>query len=252
MKRLGNISYVKYELTNPNFSIEVKDMQNISILVGVNGTGKTLHLVMIWCINTLVDAKYRYTFKTEDAYKKMCEQIFKYAFVDLKLEGSITAKYKEGLEFNIAFIEGVVTNVTITKEDGVIVNTMTQFLSKQTRVFTDINRYYSIKSAICPEDIKFSSFFKPSDELEALNRMYRVYDILFMERFRQVFMSKQKVDQGLLDILDTKDTKELEYIEYQVNKLVGIKKDGSQLNLETLGAGEQSMLVMGMGSQHLG
>lgn len=251
MKRLGNISYVKYELKNPNFNVEVNDMRDVNILVGANGSGKTLHLVMIWCINTLVDARYRYKFKSEDAFKQMCQNIFKYAFVDLKIDGNINAKYKEGLEFNIAFTEGEVTKVTINKDNNVIVNTQTQFMSKQTRVFTDINRYYSIKNAICPEDIKFSKFYNPSDQLEALNKMYRVYDILFMERFREVFMIKQKVEQSLLDILDTPGTKNLEYIEYQVDKLVGIAKDGSHINLETLGAGEQSMLVMHMGSTHL-
>lgn len=251
MKKLGNISYVKYELTTPKFDVEIKDMRDISILVGQNGTGKTLHLVMIWCINTLVDAKYRYKFKTEEAFKQMCENVFKYAFIDLKLEGSITAKYNEGLEFNIAFTEGKVTNVTITKDNNIVVNTQTQFMSKQTRVFSDINRYYSIKDAMCPESVKFSSFYSPSDKLETLNRMYRIYDILFMEKLKEVFATKQKIDQELLDILDTTGTKDLEYIQYSGNKLIAYKKDGTEFNLETLGAGEQSMLVMHMSSKNL-
>lgn len=250
MKRLGNISYVKYELTTPNFSIEVKDMRDINILVGANGTGKTLHLVMIWCINTLVDAKYRYKFKSEFAFKQMCENVFKYAFIDLKLEGSITAKYDEGLDFNIAFTEGKVTSVTITKDNNVLVNTQTQFLSKQTRVFTDINRYYSIKDTICPQDIKFSSFYDPSPELTAVLRMYRIYDILFMEKFKEVMTTKQDIDKDLAETFDGLP-KDMKAIQYVGGKLIGFKEDGSEINLETLGAGEQSILVMYLGSRHL-
>lgn len=251
MKRLGNISYVKYELTTPNFNVEIKDMRDISILTGHNGSGKTLHLVMMWCINTLVDAKYRYKFKSEAAFKQMCENVFKYAFVDLELEGSITAKYNEGLEFNIAFTEGKVTRVSITKDNNVIVNTQTQFLSKQTRVFTDINRYYSIKDAICPESIRFSSFYEPTPELGALLRMYRIYDILFMERFKEVLTTKQDIDKELVETFETDNLKDLKSIQYTGGRLVGFKEDGSELNLETLGAGEQSILVMYLGSRHL-
>jgi len=251
MKRLGNISYVKYELTTPNFKVEIKDMREINLLVGENGSGKTLHLVMIWCINTLVDAKYRYKFKSEAAFKQMCENVFNYAFVDLKLEGSITAKYNEGLEFNIAFTEGKVISVTITKDNNVVVNTQTQFLSKQTRTFLDINRYYSIKDTICPSDIRFSSFYEPNPELSALLKMYRIYDIIFMERFKEVLKSRQDIDKDLLTNFETANLKELKHIQYTGGKLTGFKEDGSEINLESLGAGEQSILVMYLGSRHL-
>lgn len=251
MKQLGNITYIKYELENPKFNCEIKDVNQLNIITGTNGSGKTLHLTLFWCINTLVDAYFRYKFKSEEAYRIMCENIFKYIFKDLELDGQITAKYEDDLEFNIVFTEGIVMGVNVNHKDGLRVNSESVFLSKETRQFNFITRYFQIKEMLYGKDpIKFKDFYSPNSYLLKLLEMYRVHDILYMEKFISTFISKKGIPSDISKLIDNFEYKFMYYDStdkvFYLEDEKGIKK-----NTESLSSGEQALLIMFMSTKYL-
>ena len=181
----------------------------------------------------------------------MCENIFKYIFKDLELDGQITAKYEDDLEFNIVFTEGTVMGVNVDHKDGLRVNSRSVFLSKETRQFNFITRYFQVKEMLYGKDpIKFKDFYNPNSYLLKLLEMYRVHDILFMEEIARVFINKKEVPVSISEFVDNFEYKFMYYD--STDKAFYLEDEkGTKRNAESFSAGEQALLIMLMSTKYL-
>lgn len=255
MKKNTGISKLHIKLDKPSIfsGFKIEDMNSLSIFIGANGTGKSMILVLTWCINMVVNLYHNYRFITEADFHKLSSNIFKWSFKDLNLNGTIEAQYFGDAD-NLVQIEFVKGDIVSCKIGGLTIPSSSPiFMSKQTRTYSDINKYFTIKKSLAPSLMKITSitlrsFFKPCKELQALLEIYRVYDIIFMEELSKRLIMPHKIDPEISKKYFTSDlAKSIMYIKFDLysRKFVGYTKFGdSKVDLEMLSAGEQSLLNM--------
>jgi len=262
-KTLGHVKHMKISNTGPGMLEQFKnldmDFNSLIILVGHNGSGKSLILKLTWALSTILN-----NIIISDVHKipvrddiKMAKFILDNTFTNQDITGDIHFEFECGSTLLIKMLKGDIIDCISTYNSNLQPTGQPQFMSTNIRLFTNIVAYLKFKKAlgISNDMSKFTE-----DELKKLCDMYRIYDIIYME------LLFRKIDSGIISQPSLK-LGELPKLNEMINKFDGFNleiaditmdyansdimyKDASNnvKSLTSLGNGHQSIINMFLGN----
>lgn len=223
--------------------------KNLNIYVGLNGTGKSLILKMYWCVN-LISNLYFMIKKDINVTTKFFQFVLDKSFSDQDFTGNVKAKFDE-FDTSFSLVKGKLDYFNVILKDSNYnpkpenLSILT-YMSTVTRTYESIITYIKTKKILNITDIDLSN----EADLEKLCKMYKLYDILFLEKtliklsdpfFKLSETSKEaiknNINKEITNIFYDKSKEEIYYTEL---------KDGKSetYNIKKLSSGEQSLLNM--------
>lgn len=246
-KYLGGLKVLDTNITGSK--LEIGTDQSLNLLVGANGSGKTLILIQNWIVNYITNS-YLFGKTTIEETTKGLQLLFDKSFDHNDFTGHIHGEF-EYIHIDFDIDNGQVSNLVFTcigcDTKDIIPNGMPLYMSTSTRLFTAINQYVKFKKAIgitTPiEKMTECDFMK-------LCESYKIYDIFFMES-RLTLLSNPYFKMSSPTTVALKDAfkKDITHIFYDQNKgeiQVTELKDGKPETypVTRLSSGEQAMLNM--------
>lgn len=234
---MKGITTVKLNLDEPNIVKTDMQINKLTLMTGMNGIGKSLIMKLIWITNMIGALYYVPQVNKNMAFlKKYCQDLLNGSFDDQLFEGEFGGT---GEEFDITVIleRGVVKDLLFTEyKDNVAVSGLPIYMSTDTRLYSDITKYFKLMLSM-------------NLSAEEMGKFYKVYDIIFMETIRNKFTGGKDIPQNIRDIMVEQLKKDICHIEIipatgdiMVTEIVdGIK---SIYSATRLSAGEQSWINM--------
>ena len=228
--------------------LTLDDQKAIALYVGQAGTGKTFLLIMQWMLGTL-GGIYLASGKSMAEYEKALQFLLDKSFDDQKFTGKIDAVF-EYLELSFELVDGKVKDLDIILTDNSVQvepEGMPVFMSKNTRLFTEVVKYLKTKKLL---GMKGAITLYDDKKLIELCDVWKIYDILFIERMLQRLSSPNfKIqDAAKKSFIETmkKEIVNVTYDENNCSFTVHEIKDGKEITYPatTLSSGEQAWLNM--------
>lgn len=257
LKPLGSINSINSDL----FTVKLNNftINKLSLLVGMNGSGKTLTMILVWCISLIVCIYL--SCKNIAQCEAALQWIFDKSFEKNDFTGTVEVEY-DHLELSFKMNNGKISDLLFVERDKIDPKSagMPQFMSKNTRLFTDIIQYIKVKKLM---GLKGTIDLNNAQDIEKLTEMYKLYDILFIEKMLLKLSNPFIKVSSVVNDNFLKDThKRIDTIFYDEKTSdilytgVLLGKDTQGNNTETklnesvtiLSAGEQSILNMFIGS----
>ena len=245
---MGHLQKLHMHIEGMFQNFELNDQKSISLYVGANGTGKTFVLIMQWLLGTM-GAIYLASGKSMQEYEKALQFLFDKSFDDQKFTGKIGAAY-EYLEISFELDNGKVKDLEIILTDPSIQvesEGMPVFMSKNTRLFSEIVKYLKTKKLL---GMTGAITLYDDKKLIELCDMWKIYDVLFIERMLQRlstpnFKIQDAAKKSFVDTMN-KEIVNVTYDEANCAFTVHEIKDGKEItyNAASMSAGEQAWLNM--------
>lgn len=246
MKSIGHIKAMSIHLTQPQkFEIDKMEFNQICMFTGQNGSGKTLILKLNWCFSWMAnDFAIGAIQNLQIDYKKEFQFVMDKSFDDNNFDGKVEVFF-ENATIVAEFKNGEVVMIDYNADEGVIPNNFPTFMSKETRTFDTFVKYMKMKRAL---DIKGTFLKFTSEEIEKLTDIYKLYDIVFLERMLETMdchILEEETKQQLTEMFDVKFEIDQIIVDYTECELYGVNlKTNKKFKLTRLSAGEQSILNM--------
>jgi len=240
------------DITEPMKFNATMEMRNLTLMAGMNDTGKSLYNKLTWCATFFFNIKLTEAFNNiaeEMPSKELMQFILDKSFVEANFNGTIEFNYRDPLlkvkfyGISLKMVDGKVAELEWELSKNTEPMGQVTYLSTDVRDFANIQKYVKIKKMMGIDDI--NSF----DQIEQLSEFYKIYDVFAIEFLLQKLenvnpMLKQMQsmtssndlikDFGITSLEYDKEAAELSYIDDK-----GIKR-----NITTLGQGAQSILIM--------
>lgn len=252
-KTVGHIAKYNGEIDAPiKFKFKDFEFSKLALLVGTNGSGKTLILKINWCLSYIAEmfiAKKRAGDNSSTI--DMVQYIFDKSFEDQDFNGELGCVFTNTGSIKIIFEKGKVTEAIIDIDDDVENQGLPIFMSKDTRTFDAYKRYLQTRKLI---GIKGDISMNHPSLMEKLLEQYKLYDVIFLERIIGILLQKpiilkKSMKESLNDTFEI--TVQIESIGLDENKseLYYVDSTGKVGLLTKLSAGEQSLINMIVNSQ---
>ncbi len=264
-----DIMNLDIESTKSDFKMEMEvPLNKLNVLVGANGSGKTLMMKFAWFAGYMLQA-YKVLLvvepeKTDELFAEMMQKVFRWTFDEPDdMFGSIAIRDKnlEKFNFSVVFKDGKMNHFVmdiIDPEEFKMGNIQgVQFNSKEARTFEQCARYIKLKK-------KFGIETLTDDGLDELCEFFKIYDVLWFEQL--IHKVKQFACDGLPETLTSATGRGIMHsifigaaegaddVEKPSTDLVSIKDDGglplfvmadgSEKKATSLSSGQQSMLML--------
>lgn len=230
---LGHINSIQCDITAP---LEMKamdiELRNLSILVGHNGSGKSLILKLNWAFGTIASIfvlnPEAMTFIDQ---QNTAQFILNHTFESQNFHGTIGATFEKA-QIKITLDNGTVTDLEFTAESNVTEATPPMFMSTTLRTFAQIDQYLKVEALVKTQ--------------EGMLELYRLYDIAFMERLKGRLSGGLKVSEDVKKSLKDKFELriDLDTVSIEDKSVVYTDSTGKSGHLSHLSNGEQSLINM--------
>ena len=238
-------------LTSPiPFQAKV-EMRKLTIVTGMNDTGKSLYNKLMWATTFFFNLKiveYVTGLKEEKTDIEIFQYVLDNTFVDQDFNGSIQFSARDEV-LKVAFYtvrysleNGKITDLYIdfpekTSPMGSII-----YLSKEARDFSNIEKYLKIKKMIGVDTIDSWG------SLEKLGEFNKLYDIIAIESLLEKLKDINPVlkmikSMGGDELLGDVDLAGIEYNK-DASEMFYVTSKEEKRRLSTLGAGTQSVILM--------
>lgn len=251
--QIGKLTQLALNIDTPLKMDSSVDYNNgINIMVGQNGTGKTLVLKLNFALGTIMAIEIANS-RTAQNYKaperamkwkevpesfnieKLAQYVFDNTFTDQNFNGTIEAKWEKGslsLDINTG------TVILAIAKYGPEIDTPTPviFMSSEFRTFDAINQYFKIK-AKCETDEEMLQFFKLYDLM---------YCKMLQQRIGESYEIPEPIQEALTGMMGEKwDIKSLSC---KSDGFYFTRENGEERNCASLSKGEQAILNMMLGA----
>lgn len=258
-KELGQLSKLKINVDECFIPFKNLDMDfnKLAILTGMNSSGKSVLNKLTWCLSMVMNTALTSKSASPELLQMICQEILDGTFFEQDIDGSILAKYDCGSSIEIKIDKGKVIDFKIDYAEGTKASAIPIYMSTETRKISYTANYMKFKKSVEIDDLKFISGLKA----KLLADSYRIYDYLFMEKLIEIIRSgKQNMvcpdieDDGMtiiekrLSRFDSKSFGIKKVFLDEVNCRIMIEINGSKKDCNVLGAGEQSLLTMLIGT----
>lgn len=232
MKDLGNIMKLSIHIDQPmkiDFDME---FQKLCLLVGLNGSGKSMMLKLHWALETIavsvIHAK-----KAEQALdtKEVAQYVMDNTFSDQNFNGSITAYFTNGT-LEIVLDKGKIIRASHEIDPEVKDAGVPIFMSANLRKFSEIDKYLKLEKMI---------------GVEKMTEMYRLYDVVFIQKMKAKLANGYKAPKSFKDGMlkfDGMEKHEFESFCIENDSVKFVDKSGIKRSLSSLSDGEQSLVNM--------
>lgn len=231
-------------LTTPAMNYEKMDYNHLTLLCGMNGTGKSLILKFTWGLSLLgncylVGKAHSVPF---DA-RKEAQFIIDTCFDEPDFTGKVETYHENGT-IRIVLQGGIVNNVELDIDEDVDPQSPIVYMSGATRKFDDIVQYMKVKNMT---GVKATMASMDQDSLMKLCSMYKLYDVMFCEQALIKFngyVFTEELKKTLTETLTLiPDLKSLE-VDFDKPDILCVDTHGFKSSITKLSAGEQSYINM--------
>lgn len=175
MKSLGNLVTLDMDITSPLPIKHGMTMNQLTMLVGKNGTGKTFYLINTYCVGSIMASVHMTgTGLTAQGYAQF---VYDNCFKDQNIHGTISATYESGANVNLVFDKGQIKDLSFNNLDKFQVAAPPVFMSSGMRLFTPISHYLKLRKRLAGLERQL----KPG-QLHDLLQDYTLYDISYIEK----------------------------------------------------------------------
>ena len=243
-KSMGNIDRITCNITKP-VNMEALDVSfnQLTVLVGQNGSGKSLAMIIVYCLGYISSAIVINKTLFKSVLIELSQFVFDHCFNDQNFDGVISGYFASGTHISITFKDGKVIDFDHYVPDDVTIPTPVVYMSSNLRTFNSVKSYLTVRKVIA--DAK-----NTAGELLTLEMLktYKLYDVTYMEKFIAScpILVKPDIAETLKRDYDFKDT--LLEIKLDVDKsdfyYTCREKPDERKYLTTLSNGEQALLNM--------
>lgn len=245
---MGNVTHVRMNLTDPIVCDYDMDINQLTILTGANGVGKTLLLKIIWCLSTIANHALIVRDMKIPGFNavEQAQYIFDNSFDNQNFDGTIDVDYgNSGSSIKVVFELGKILDVKSYFPEEVEPGNTPLFMSKDTRLMSDVVKYLKIKKMFAlPAGI-------PTDmaSMGQLLEYNKLYDIIYLEKLLLLIESKttpdviKRFNDQILNF-DSSFSIQAVRIDYSKPDLLYIDSKGIERSTQALGAGHQSLFGM--------
>lgn len=240
-KSSGHLMKCTIKLEQPKFNFENMDFNKLCILVGQNGSGKSLLLKFNWLFSSILQFVVSYKTMTNDELKKHFTFLFEHSFDKNDFTGEFTM-YFENATVYTKMKNGVIELFSCDLDPEVEDSVTPIFMSKNTRTYDDIVKYMKIKKMFTTGELT-------EESLNKLLEFYKIFDILFIESMLKkingrIISKKQaeKLSKSFSGMKHIEGTVHVDHTNCTIFCTNEEKKES--IDFCTLSAGEQSILNM--------
>lgn len=230
-RSLGSIETLSLNLDEFKMKDEI-NFNKLTLLIGANGTGKTLINVMNWALTTAINIH----ILTKNDLKDTLNEILSKS-VDTKFTGILRIAFSSNVEMIAELENGNVLKAEVHNLTDDIIPINIKYMSTNMRTFNQINQYIKTK--------KLLTSVANADEIFEI---YKFYDIYLVESYLQHLSGKKTISVNCGSDFDEKleAIKFLRLNEDETEIEYGIEENGGLVfkSTSSLSNGEQSMLNM--------
>lgn len=216
-------------LTNPKMDIDM-EFNQILILVGQNGTGKTLVMKLSWALTTAASVAFAVpTQKLETVLQTILDSTFDAQDFD----GFMSITYTEGSVLSATLIKGQVVSAEVIFSPKAKQFPPPIFMSSTMRTFDQIKNFLKTKKLV-PD----------------ISQLYKLYDIVYVELLSAKLSGGWPIPPALESRLPDYNLDKYDMKTFYIDdeSVWFENSEGSRTDLTTLSAGEQSILNMFIGN----
>lgn len=231
MKPLGQIKSLDVNFPDLNMKNEMELNKGLTVLVGANGTGKTLRNILSWVSATYVSSVLT---NPESISINTLEELLKYSFNNFDLSGDFTTTFTSGLILKCYLEKGKVINIDFLNSKDIEGNTLALYMSAEMRIYDNIIKYFKIRKSL--------DFSKDSIEKMYTVFGYKIYDVIMCEK--------------LFNILTTQhfDISDIDFEKFQMKEkyktIFMENEDTIYLTFEDESGNEQKKDILSFGAGH--
>ena len=245
------------DITSPMKFNAKMELRNLTLIAGMNDTGKSLFNKINWCLtfffNIKLTEKY-HKIQEEMPSEELIKLIFDHSFSDQNFNGTMTMNYRDSLlkvklyGVSVVMKDGEVQDLTFDIGENTEPMGQVTYLSTEVRNFSNISKYVKIKKMMGIDELQT---FK---DIVTLSEFYKIYDVMAIE----YLLTKFDDANSLLKLMGTMSEQKELLQEFDISELMYDKPTATMAyktaqcnirNITTLGAGAQSILIMLMTAQ---
>ncbi len=245
-KSLGQLKRSTINITEPikmDFDLEYREL---ALFCGKNGIGKTLVLKLTWLFGTFINYYLMSKImKLPFSDKEVMQFLSDNTFTDNNIDGKISFEYGVADIISLTYDKGKVTDITYLLDDDLEPGAQPVFMSKETRLFSDIIKYIKFKKLL-----GLNPGIPTLDtDMKKLLEMYRIYNIIFIEQLLGNISTKttpKLLEDFNLRIKEFDEHFELKDIkvDYTIGDIIYSDKTHTDISIGNLGAGHQALVNM--------
>ena len=239
-KSSGHLMKCTIKLEQPKFNFEDIEFNKVCLLVGQNGSGKSLLLKFNWLFSSILQFVVLYKTMTNDELKKHFTFLFEHSFDKNDFTGEFIM-YFENATVYTKMTNGVIELFSCDLDPEVEDSVTPIFMSKNTRTNDDIVKYMKIKK-MCGAELT-------EECINKLFGFYKVYDVSFIElmlkKINGKVISKEQAEKFSESFSGMKHIEGTIHVDYDNCTIICTNEETKEsINFCTLSAGEQSLLNM--------
>ena len=246
MANLGQIENCILTIEEPLKLVNLKlEFQELMLLVGTNGTGKTYILKLSWLVSTHVNMKLAANKIGMSFDEKVnIEFLFNNTYFKAKTTGNYEFNFSSGINIKFTLLDGGCTFIETTIPENIDAASPPLFLSKETRLFDAFINYMKFKKMLgIPQ-----GFPKEEEHLNKTLDMYRIYDVVYMEQMLLRIVNKTNesilIYNKSIEAFDTTLKMKDIGVVYDSCDILLLNEEGKEVSVGTLSAGQQAMMTM--------
>ena len=213
------------------------EFNQLSLFVGVNGSGKTFVLINCFCLATL---SHMISVKNADILTDIAQFVYDNSFSDQNINGIIKCIFGDDSTLSLEFKEGKVISMKSSGLEGKKI-TPVKYLSSQMRTFDNISTYLKIRKQLKITD--------PELIVAEMIKYYKLYDVLYLEGL--ITKCPIEIPNQVKSSLKTHFDFEDDIIKFDINSEKDEfhleLSDGSKKKMTSYGKGHQSIINMTIG-----
>ena len=231
MKHLGHIKSLDLNIDAPLKMKTNIEMNSLNILVGVNGSGKSLILKLNWILGTIGASAIQLRGSDPKMLVEVAQFTFDKSFTEQNFNGNITCQFEEG-QMMLILDKGKITSLIPLIPSDVTNGSTPIFMSTTMRLFTQISQYLKLSKLLIND--------------EKILEHYMLYDLIYIKHLQHIIGTHYTAPQKLKDFLASFDLAKLEIESFQMNdeNVYYTNTKGDQINLASLSNGEQALINM--------
>lgn len=210
---------------------------NITILVGPNGSGKTLILILQWIAASFLGTYAKTRGPGEPKALDLAIPLFKHSFDNCDIDGTIAVTFSDDITVYFELTNGIPVHADVSNElkpDADITEVI--YMSKNIRLFEQIKVYLKMRKML------IGSGEMNETVVNGLLDAFKIFDMVHIEML---------IAKGVMNIPDISEFFESDNnlpVKLEANleayDFVVTRQDGSKKYASTYSAGEQALIQM--------
>lgn len=254
IRTFNGFTHIKMNMVKPISLNADMEMKSFNILVGANNAGKSLCNKINWATTLFFTSKiiaHLNKFNDPKTDEENLQFIFDKTFDGQFFEGEFEFYVRDELLkapfycVKYKLENGKIKDIVTDYPDDTLPAGCPIYLSTYSRNFENIERYLKTKKLLGIDDIN------GWDKMEKLTEWFKLYDISAFESF---FIKFKKVEEisSILDSIKHIMANPISFKSIEVDaeecKIYCIDENNNKKRMSTLGAGEQSVIIMMLSS----